>query len=123
MLFRSYAELLRRAEVIVDSGRPVVVDASFRTRAMRHAIRKVAAQRGVPFSFVECVSPREVCLSRLRKRERGGTHDSDARSDLLDEFAKNYEPVDELPAAEHERLDTSRPRPENQQRIEELFTQ
>jgi aminoglycoside phosphotransferase family enzyme/predicted kinase len=118
---RVYAELLRRAEVVVDSGRPVVVDASFRTRTMRQAIREVATQRGVPFSFVECVSPREICLARLKRREHGGTHESDARSDLLDEFAKNYEPVDELPAAEHERLDTSRPLPENQRRIEQLF--
>ncbi len=118
---RVYDELLRRTEVVVDSGRPVVVDASFRTQAMRRAIREVATQRGVPFSFVECVAPREVCLDRLRRRERGGTHESDARSDLLDEFAKNYEPVDELPAKEYKRLDTSRPRSENQLRLEELF--
>jgi predicted kinase len=116
-----YAELFRRAEVVVDSGRPVVVDASFRTRAMRQSIRKVATEHGVPFSFVECVSPREVYLARLKRRERGGPHESDARSDLLDEFMEKYEPVVELPAAEHERLDTSRPLVDNQKRIEQLF--
>ncbi len=116
-----YAELIRRAAVVVDSGRPVVIDASFRTRAMRQSIREVAADHGVPFSFIECVSPREVCLARLKKRERGSSHESDARSDLLDEFAKKYEPVVELPPAEHEHLDTSRPRVENQKRIEQLF--
>jgi len=119
---RVYAELLRLADVVVDSGRPVVVDASFRTRTMRRAIREVATQRGVPFSFVECVSPHEVCLARLRKRESGGAHESDARSDLFNHFVQNYEPVVELPAAEHERFDTSRPRPENRERIKDLFT-
>jgi len=117
-----YDELLRRAGVVVDSGRPVVVDASFRTRAMRQAIREVALQRGVPFSFVECVCPRKICLARLKKRERGGPHESDARSELLDEFAKKYEHVVELPGAEHERLDTSRPHPETQEHIEQLFS-
>ncbi len=88
---------------------------------MRQSIREVAADHGVPFSFIECVSPREVRLARLKKRERGSSHESDARSDLLDEFAKKYEPVVELPPAEHEHLDTSRPRVENQKRIEQLF--
>ncbi len=117
-----YGELLRRAGVIVDSGRPVIVDASFRTRAMRQSMREVALLRGIPFSFVECVAPREICLERLKMRERGGTHESDARSGLLDEFVKKYEPVVELAAPEHKRLDTSRPRLENQRRIEQLFS-
>lgn len=118
---RVYAELLRLAAVVIDSGRPVVVDASFRTRTMRRAVREVARLRGVPFSFVECVAPRDVCLARLRERERAGAHESDARSDLFDQFATSYEPVIELPEAEYERFDTSRPLPENQERIEDLF--
>ncbi|MDH3202214.1 MAG: AAA family ATPase [Myxococcales bacterium] len=117
-----YDELFRRAGVVVDSGRPVVVDASFRTRAMRQSIREVASQRGIPFSFVECVSPREARLARLKKRELAGLHESDARSELLDEFAKKFEPVVELPGAEHELLDTARPPAETQQRIEQLFS-
>lgn len=116
-----YGELLRRAGVVVDSGRPVIIDASFRTRAMRESIRQVALRRGVPFSFIECMAPREIRLERLKMRERGGAHESDARSGLLDEFAKKYQPVVELPAAEHQRLDTSGPQLENQQRIEQLF--
>ncbi len=117
-----YDELLRRAGIVVDSGRPVVVDASFRTRALRQSIHELASQRGVPFTFVECVSPRQVCLARLKQRERGGPHESDARSALFDEFAKTYEPVVELPGAEHERLDTSRTPLETQKRIEQLFS-
>jgi uncharacterized protein len=43
-----YAEVLRRAGVVLASGRPVIVDASFRSRALRHAARKLATAYGVP---------------------------------------------------------------------------
>jgi hypothetical protein len=48
-----------------------------------------------------------MILDRLAARESGGPHESDARTDLLDEFEKRFEPIDELPASEHLRLDTS----------------
>ncbi|MEM9729619.1 MAG: AAA family ATPase, partial [Myxococcota bacterium] len=57
-----YAELARRAEVVLESGRSVIVDASFRTRALRGAIRQLACRLDVPFTLIECVAPRETCL-------------------------------------------------------------
>jgi aminoglycoside phosphotransferase family enzyme/predicted kinase len=118
---RTYAELHRRACVVVDSGRPVVLDASYRTKAMRQAARDMASARGLPFSFVECQAGRDVCLRRLERREARGAHESDARSALLDEFEKRYEPVIELPSAEHIRVDTSKPLSETSQYLEDLF--
>src|SRR5262249_31789082 len=38
-----YAEVLRRAAVVLDSGRPVVIDASFRSVEMRRRARELAA--------------------------------------------------------------------------------
>ncbi|MGB5265627.1 MAG: AAA family ATPase [Polyangiales bacterium] len=102
-----YRELLRLADMVLSSGRPVVVDASFRTAAMREAARGLAQQHEVPFMLVECRAPRAMILDRLAARETGGPHESDARTDLLDEFEKRFEPIDELPPSEHLRLDTS----------------
>jgi aminoglycoside phosphotransferase family enzyme/predicted kinase len=116
-----YGELWRLADIVLSSGRPVVIDASFRTAALRDAARCLADRHGVPFSLVECRAPREVIWERLSARESFGTHDSDARTDLLAEFEKHFEPIDELPPAQHLRLDTSRPRDETRRRLEKAF--
>lgn len=116
-----YGEIWRLADVVLSSGRPVVIDASFRTIAMRMAARRLAEQHGVPFLLVECSAPRELIRERLAARERNGVHESDARSDMLDEFEKNFEHIDELPSSEHFRLNTSQPRDETRMQLEALF--
>jgi hypothetical protein len=106
-----YAEVIRRAHVVLSSGRPVVVDASFRSRSLRSAARALAALEHVPFRFVVCQAPRDVCLERLARRE-GERGVSDGRRAIFDDFCARFEPIDELPSAEHLRLDTTRPRDE-----------
>ncbi|HSQ64003.1 MAG TPA: AAA family ATPase [Polyangiaceae bacterium] len=103
-----YAEVLRRAEVVLASGRPVVLDASFRSPTMRAAARALARRYGAPFRFVECRAEVEVCRSRLvtRARERGV---SDGRLEVFDAFRQRFEKVVELSPLEHVVLDTSRP--------------
>jgi aminoglycoside phosphotransferase family enzyme/predicted kinase len=103
-----YAELLRRAEVILRSGRSAIIDASFRERAQRQAARAQAAALGCELVFVECVAPAEVCRQRLRERARGPST-SDGRADIFDDFVRSYEVVTELAAGEHVRIDTSAP--------------
>jgi len=116
-----YQEMWRLAETIVRSGRPVVIDASFRTVAMRNAARMLAERCSVPFVLVECVAPRELTLERLAARDKREAHESDARPELLDEFEQRFEPIDELASSEHVRLDTSRPRAENRERLAALL--
>ncbi|MFZ1866498.1 MAG: AAA family ATPase [Polyangiales bacterium] len=116
-----YEEIWRLAETIVHSGRPVVIDASFRTVAMRDAARMLAERCGVPFVLVECVAPRELTLERLAAREKRTAHESDARPELLDEFEQRFEPIDELSPSEHIRLDTSRARTDNREQLAGLF--
>jgi hypothetical protein len=116
-----YGEIFRLADVVVSSGRPVVIDASFRTIAMREAARALAKHHGVPFLLVECGAPRELIEERLAARERAGLHESDARTDMLEEFERRFEHVDELPPSEHVRLNTSQSRTETRQQLEALF--
>lgn len=117
-----YEELWSSADTVVASGRPVVIDASFRSAAVRAAARELAAGRGVPFTLVECAAPRALLLERLAKREAAGAHESDARTGLLREFEAHFEPIDELPESEHIHLDTSKPTEENRRRLEALLT-
>lgn len=103
-----YAEILRLGDLILASGRPIVLDASFRSAEMRAAARSLAERHGVPFLFVECQAPRALVKTRLAARDSAGAHESDARSGLLETFETRFEPIDELIPSEHLRLDTSR---------------
>ncbi len=103
-----YAEVLRRAGAVLDSGRPVVVDASFRSARQRADVRDLARARGLRFAFVECRAAPEVCRARLRRRALGPSV-SDGRLEIFDDFVARWEAVTELPPEEHIVLDTARP--------------
>jgi uncharacterized protein len=102
-----YAEVFRRAAVVLESGRPVVIDASFRSRALRQRARELAEVHGVSFRFVECSVEPDVSRARLRERARGRSV-SDGRLEIFDAFVRKWEPVQEIPADQHLVLDTSR---------------
>lgn len=102
-----YAELLRRASVVLDSGRPVILDASFRSPKMRLSAQSLARAHDVPFCFVECRAPNDVCKARLVARQARADSVSDGRIAIFDDFVKEWQPVTELPAAEHLIIDTS----------------
>jgi aminoglycoside phosphotransferase family enzyme/predicted kinase len=104
---RTYSELFRRARSVLASGRAVVLDASFRSRAHRLEAKRLAAAEGVPFLFVECSAPETVCRERLRLREQGSSA-TDGRTEIFDAFRSRFEPVSELSNAEHVVVDTSR---------------
>jgi uncharacterized protein len=101
-----YAEVLRRAAVVLASGRPVVVDASFRSGAMRAAARALAGAHGVPFRLVECRAAADVCRARLAERERREGV-SDGRLAIFDDFCSRFEPVTELGTDERFVVDTT----------------
>lgn len=101
-----YDEVLRRAEVVLESGRSVVVDASFGSVARRARVRSLARRLGLPFRFVHCSVPKTEALRRLAERERRGSV-SDGRSEIYEEFERQFSPPDELPAEEQLRVDTT----------------
>ncbi len=103
-----YAEVFRRAGVVLRSGRPVIVDASFRGRALRDRARELAAQHGVPFRLVECRIDYALAKERLRERAKRASV-SDGRLEIFDDFVAKWEDIDELPKHEHLVLDTSKP--------------
>ncbi len=117
---KTYREVTRRAEVVVRSGRSVVLDASFRPRWSRELAKQMAATCAVPFTFVECQVDEQICLQRLRERShhRGV---SDGRAEIFDDFVKHWEPVTELPTEEHIALDTSVPLEQNMERLRAII--
>lgn len=100
-----YDEVYRRAGIVLQSGRPVILDASFRSVSMRDRARRLAEVHGVPFHFVECCTPFDVCRQRLKKRDLEVTV-SDGRLEVFDAFVSKWEAPTELAADEHIALDT-----------------
>lgn len=103
-----YAEVFRRGGVVLRSGRPVIVDASFRSRALRARARELAEQHGVPFRLVECRIDYAIAKERLRERAKRASV-SDGRLEIFDDFVAKWENIEEFPDDEHLVLDTSKP--------------
>lgn len=101
-----YDEVCRRARVVLDSGRSVVLDASFRTRQQRARLLDLCKSPGRCLLFVECQAPEATLRARLAQRETQPSI-SDARNDLLEDFTRSYEAGTELPAERRLVLDTT----------------
>jgi uncharacterized protein len=105
---RTFDEVFRRAGVVLDSGRGVVLDATFRERALQLRARDLAQRHGRRFLFVETVCDEVTLRERLRRRAAGPSI-SDAGEALLERVRAEFEPVTELGAGEHVRVDTTEP--------------
>ena len=117
---RVYDKLFRRASVVLSSGRPVVLDASFRSASHRRAARDLARSHGVPFHLVECRATRDVCRQRLAARKLE-PNVSDGREAIFDDFSSRFEPIVELAPSEHSVLDTTAPLSANIERLRRLL--
>jgi aminoglycoside phosphotransferase family enzyme/predicted kinase len=105
---RTFDEVFRRAAVVLESGRGVVLDATFRERALRLHARDLAQRHGRRFLFVETICDEVTLRERLRRRAAGPSI-SDAGEALLERVRADFEPVTELGASEHVRVDTTGP--------------
>lgn len=80
---RTYEQLMRAAIVIVDSGFPAIVDATFLRRADRATFCELAEQLGAQPTIVFCQAARETLHARVAARVARGTDASDATLDVL----------------------------------------
>jgi predicted kinase len=101
-----YDEVFRRAGVVLQSGRSVVIDASFRSPEARERILTLAQRCGVSAYFVHCRVPREVALARLEERAKSA-HVSDGRVEIYDAFAQSSQPPTGTEAHHFTELDTT----------------
>jgi predicted kinase len=101
-----YAEMLRRACCVLESGRPVILDACFPRRSERERARRLALERGWSFLFVECRVDEATTRARLAARdhpERAG-----AWLEIYERLARRWQSTEDLPARQHLVLDCSR---------------
>lgn len=117
MTERVYAELLRRSRQVLESGRSVVLDATFSSRAQREQARQLARSAGASFAFVECRASEAVAKQRLEARARGPSV-SDGRLEIYAQLAARYDAVTELLPPEHAPIDTNGPLEESLRQLE-----
>jgi aminoglycoside phosphotransferase family enzyme/predicted kinase len=103
-----YEQVLRSAERVLESGRGVILDATFSARRWRERAAAVAAEAGATFAFVEAVCPPEVLRQRLAQRRHQASV-SDANDTLLDTFMRDHEPVGQGDPGPRLAIDTSAP--------------
>lgn len=101
-----YATLVQRAELVLATGRPVIVDATCSQSSQRQAFRAVGEALGVRVRFVECTLPQPVMRERLQRRSLGPSV-SDAGPTVLDSFLAAYEAPTEIPVEQLLKVDTS----------------
>jgi aminoglycoside phosphotransferase family enzyme len=103
-----YTRLLTLAQEKLKKGRPVILDATYSTRALRAEVVQLAADLDATLLLVECTCSRRTLTERLRARETSAGL-SDARIDHLPEMIAHFEPVAELPADTHIQVKTDAP--------------
>lgn len=90
---RIYTEIARRAGDVLDSGRGVILDATFAEHRWRELAATVAAAHNAGFAFIEAACPDQELLRQRLIARRGGASISDATDELLGAFLRTYEPI------------------------------
>jgi aminoglycoside phosphotransferase family enzyme/predicted kinase len=96
---RVYTSLLAEAKKTLNSGRGVILDATFGKRTQRQSAIELANEAGVQPLFIECRAAEDVILQRLSLREHDSERISDATVEIYLKQIKEFEPLDEIPPA------------------------
>lgn len=95
---QTYNHLEHRADALLDSGLPVVVDATFLHQRFREQFERLAHRHQARFAVLALQAPPEVLRSRIRQRQHIGTDASDADIAVLQKQIESHKP----PAQEDE---------------------
>jgi aminoglycoside phosphotransferase family enzyme/predicted kinase len=106
----TYDAMLAEAERLLNDGCGAILDATFKESADRQLALALAARRGVPVLFVECVVSEDEAIRRLERRGSIQGKVSDATPEVHRMQRAEFEPIRELPPRNHLRMDTSRQR-------------
>ncbi len=103
----TYGKLFLSAQEIVEKDRSVILDATFSRRHQRQEALQLARDMDANILFIECVATMKCIRGRLKSREQS-TSISDARVYHLSDLMDRFEPVDDINAELHLRIDTGK---------------
>jgi uncharacterized protein len=106
---QTYDHLEHAADELLDSGLPVIVDATFLRRNDRDRFERLARRHQARFAVLVLQAPSEVLRARIQQRQRAGRDASDADVAVLQKQIASHEmPADESNSA-HILLDATQP--------------
>ena len=103
---RTYRRLADLAQVGMEAGFPIIVDATCLKRWQRDQFRRLAANDGVPFAIVSCIAPDAVLRERVTRRIQENADASEAGLAVLDHQAKIHDVLGEDEIAQTITVDT-----------------
>ncbi len=80
---RTYAHLVETARKLIESGFPVLVDASCLESWQREPFSELAGELEIPFGIIECRAEDSVLRQRIIERDRVGKDPSEAGLEVL----------------------------------------
>lgn len=118
---KTYDAVHAAAEEELQSGRGVIVDATYKNPEQRRVVQELSARCQVPIVFVECQASAAVVQERLRERQRQGTSVSDATWTIAEQQREQFPPFSDLPDRCHVVVDTESDMNAVFERMEELL--
>lgn len=88
---KTYNEMLTRGREEIRKNNIVILDASFSKLKWRELAEREAVREGWKIYYFRTEAPEPVIRERLVRRELEGTSVSDARIEILDRFAREFE--------------------------------
>lgn len=118
MTERTYARMAELAEKNILSGEGAILDGTFHRKANWEKILELAERYRIPLAIICCYASDEITRSRLASRLALGTDISDGRWEIYQRQKEAYEPIEEIPAAAHLKLNTAEPVEDLVRRVE-----
>ncbi len=104
----TYDTILNEAKGVLAERGPVIIDASFIKAKERLKAGELAEEMGADFFILECTLDDQTIKQRLAQRLEQGSV-SDGRWELLEPQKRQFDPITEIPEANHIVVDTSAP--------------
>ena len=106
---KTYRTLLERAEMCLQQGDSVILDASYQYARDRQDLRGLAKNLNCRVYFILCQCSETEMKRRMDKREHDPASVSDGRWEIYLKQKKRFEPPSELAAPELVIIDTQAP--------------
>ena len=117
---RTYEEVCRRAENLLEAGFSVAIDGAFKKQSDRLPVIELAERTGARPIFIRTTCEPTTQTERLEKRSLHDTR-SDGRVELMEQQRADFEPPNPDAAAVSVEISTDGPKPETRQRVNELL--
>ncbi len=103
----TYDKAYKLAEAAIKSGQTAIIDASFKRHSERQKALQLAEKLNIPFYIIECTCSDEIVKMRLEKRAQEKTNASDGRWEIFQAQKEDFDEINEIPAANYFKIDTS----------------